>query len=50
VEKIGETGVFDLSISDHSLVYTVRQTRVARKLPRTITFRNYNKFDETKFF
>ena len=27
----------------------MRQTRVTRKPPRTITFRNYNKFDEKRF-
>ena len=48
-EKIGESGILHLSISDHSLVYAVRQTRVTRKPPRTITFRNYNKFDEKQF-
>ena len=48
-EKIRKTGGQHLNISDHSLVYIVRQARPVKKPPRTITFRNYNRFSEDQF-
>ena len=48
-EKILDTGVHHLSISDHSLVYAVHCARSIKKPPRKITFRNFNRFQEQAF-
>lgn len=48
-EKIGESGVMHLSISDHSLVYIVRQARSIKLPPKTVSFRNYSRFDNETF-
>ena len=49
VEKIGKAGVIHLSISDHSLVYVVRQARSIKQPPKTITLRTYNTYNDKKF-
>ena len=48
-QKVGAVGVQYLSISDHSLVYTVRQSRPRKKPPQIIITRNYSRCNEKDF-
>ena len=48
-EKIHDSGVCHLSISDHSFVYVVHRARSVKKPPRKITFRNFKRFEEHEF-
>ncbi len=47
--RIRSSGVCDLSISDHSLIYAVRRMIIPRERPRIIETRNYKTFDMNAF-
>ena len=47
--KIIESGVIDLGISDHSLVYVCRKIGIPRGSPKVIETRQFNKFKADKF-
>ena len=44
--RIVDSGVVSLSISDHSLIYSVLKARVPKATPRTIEYRSFKGFDE----
>ena len=49
VESLSHSGVYPLSISDHSLIYAVRKIGIPRGQPRLIETRNFRHFNESKF-
>ena len=48
-EKISDSGVIHTGISDHSLVFTIRNISVVRKQENTVEIRKMKNFDEEKF-
>ena len=48
-EKFVATGVLNCSISDHSLVYTIRRAKKARAGPKFIHYRNYKNYTPESF-
>ena len=48
-EKVSDSGVIHIGISDHSLVFAIRKIFVIKKLENTIEIRNMKKFDTQKF-
>ena len=47
--KVTETGVFDLGLSDHSLVYCVFKSGRPRVAPKTIEYRSYKNYNKQSF-
>ena len=47
--KVTETGVFDLGLSDHSLVYCVLKSGRPRVAPKTIEYRSYKNYNKQSF-
>jgi hypothetical protein len=44
-----KTGVYEISISDHFLVYTVLNFKITKKVQPVVTFRNYKNFFANDF-
>ena len=47
--KTIESGVIDIGISDHSLVYVCRKIGIPRGSPKVVETRQFNKFNANKF-
>ena len=49
--KVVQSGVIPCGISDHDIVYMIKNMRIhkARNLPKVQTVRNYKKFDLNEF-
>ena len=47
--KVVESGVFDLGLSDHSLVYCVLKSGRPRVAPKTIEYRSYKNYNKDSF-
>ena len=47
--KILDTGVIHLGISDHSLVYLCRKLSIPKAPPKTVFIRHYKNYDVNKF-
>ena len=47
--KFVESGVFDLGLSDHSLVYCVLKSGRPRVAPKTIEYRSYKNYNKDSF-
>ena len=48
-DKILDTGVIHLGISDHSLVYLCRKLSIPKAPPKTVLIRHYKNYDVNKF-
>lgn len=48
-QRIYKSGVCHVSISDHSLIYTVRRLALPRGLPRIVEIRSFKNFDKGSF-
>ena len=48
-DKILDTGVIHLGISDHSLVYLCRKLSIPKAPPKTAFIRHYKNYDVNKF-
>ena len=48
-QKLVESGVLHLGLSDHSLVYCVHKSGVPKAAPKTIEFRCYKNYDKGSF-
>ena len=47
--KVVESGLFDLGLSDHSLVYCVLKSGRPRGAPKTIEYRSYKNYNKDSF-
>ena len=48
-ENVTNSGVYPLSISDHSFIYAIRKIGIPRGNPRVIESWNFKSFDESAF-